>query len=40
MSLILANGNGLELIVTSEREIEVSSIREAFQNVFNRVSVR
>ncbi|KAK7576509.1 hypothetical protein V9T40_012795 [Parthenolecanium corni] len=40
MTNFISGSNGLELIVASEREIEVSSIREAFQNVFSRVSVR
>ncbi len=40
LKFVLANAPGYELIVTSEKEVEVSSIREAFQSAFKRITVR
>lgn len=38
--MLSATGSEFEIIVTSEKEVEVSAVREAFQSMFSRLSVR
>lgn len=40
MKDFMSTGSEFEIIVTSEKEVEVSAVREAFQSMFSRLSVR